>query len=125
MTKKYKLNIQRVALNDHKISDIKFEYDQKMYEASVTPSEIRIKGIGVYNRKQDIMLWYLKHCCGAQGFGYSSNDTCPACESKTGVTQSYFGSHTFAPQDFLQLMRIVSKKCNTIEEILTKHNYLL
>jgi len=124
MAKKYKIKIQRVALNDHKLSEIKFEYNKKMYEASVTPSEIRVKDIGLYDRKNDIMRWYLRHVCGMQGFGYSSNDTCPACESKTGTTQSYLESRTFAPQDFPKLMKSISKKCSRIEEILTRNHFI-
>lgn len=118
-----KTKLQKIILNNSKISDIEFEYDRKTYTASITPSEIHVKEIGLYDRKKGIMWWALRHCCGAQGFGYSSNDTCPACESKTGVTLSYIESGVFAPSDFPQIMKYISKECNRLEKSLQRNGF--
>lgn len=128
MAEKPQIEIKKIVIADSKISDIKFEYDKRMYIASLTPSDINIrrKGygsgrvVGVYDRKGDLMWWSMYHACHLGGFDYRKH-VCYACKSKKGITIFHSEANTLAPKEFPLLMRFINGEANRLEKILKNY----
>jgi hypothetical protein len=110
--------LNEIIIKKGKITSIDFNINDESYTATITPSKIDIESICVYNRTTKKIKWYFHHCCGMQGFDPYLGDSCPACESKTGLTDgaSIFLSYESTEPNFSKLITKLDTYIKNLEK---------
>ena len=93
------LLINKISLDNKRITELQFRHNNRNYMAKITPSYINLELSDMYGlhsnsdmyvrmNKSDLKTyWKLDHCCGATGFGQGLDDVCPACRSKNALVE--------------------------------------
>jgi hypothetical protein len=120
--------INEIIIKKGKITSIGFNTNEESYTATIASSKIDISrhGFGpesvcVYNRRTKETKWYFHHCCGLQGFDPYLGDRCPACESKTGLTDDaseLFFSYESTGPNFNKLITQLDQYCESLEKLI-------
>ncbi|MDP3734323.1 MAG: hypothetical protein Q8R37_03770 [Nanoarchaeota archaeon] len=116
---KEKICPKTINFKDGKVCYLQFTYDQKEYSVELRENTIEFRQGDtylIYDKENKKMTASLKHACGAQGFGQSSNDHCPACDSTTKMS-AYFP----APEHYQQ----VDQYCQGLEKLVQNNPLLL
>jgi hypothetical protein len=71
-----------------------FIFKDAMYTAKISTDKISIQqknndsNVAELYLKTGKSLWYIDHCCGAQGFGTGLDDVCMACQTPDGKLEA-------------------------------------
>jgi hypothetical protein len=118
--------INEIIIKKGKITSIDFNINDESYTATIASSKIDISRLGfgpervcVYNRATKKIKWYFHHCCGMRGFDPYLGDRCPACESKTELTDDAslsFLSYESMEPDFSKLITKLDTYSKNLEK---------
>lgn len=91
------MKLEKVVLGKNGISKINISHEDGSYEVKINNEALKISGSGFhkeggeYNRIEDETTWYLRHCCGASGFGMGIDDSCASCDNNGYTTNEEIG----------------------------------
>ena len=115
------INISKIVFENGRTTLLEFYYNKERYSVIITPSEVNISRVGIYNRKTKDISWYIRHCCGEQGYDPFLGDRCAACESggitKDIITARVYGNYT---PEFPKVFNDINKYCENLECVINK-----
>jgi len=91
------MKLEKVVIVKNRVSKINISYEDGSYEIKINNDTLKILGNGFhkeggeYNKIKDEITWYLRHCCGSQGFGMGVDDSCASCDNNDYTTNKEVG----------------------------------
>ena len=94
---------EEINIKNGKVNSLIFECEEEKYRVEIDEDKINVEisegwrksyGVLSYDIKEDKFLWYLKHICGAAGYGLGLEDHCTGCDNQFEIEKNHFVSAT-------------------------------